>query len=78
MAGMTMAAVVCGNTVVLKPSVDAPTIAARFFMLLEEIGLPDWRSEPMPGSRDQGFGSAVVEHREDALRRVHRVEGGRP
>ncbi len=30
MAGMTMAAVVTGNTVVLKPSSDSPTIAAKF------------------------------------------------
>src|ERR1700691_6470740 len=29
MAGMTAAAIVCGNTVVLKPSPDAPTIAAK-------------------------------------------------
>src|ERR1700736_2579706 len=40
MAGMTAAAIVCGNTVVLKPSVDAPTIAAVFFALLEEAGMP--------------------------------------
>ena len=30
MAGMTAAAIVCGNTVILKPSSDAPTIAALF------------------------------------------------
>ncbi len=30
MCGMTVAAVVCGNTVVLKPSSDSPTIAAKF------------------------------------------------
>jgi 1-pyrroline-5-carboxylate dehydrogenase len=29
MAGMTAAAIVTGNTVVLKPSSDAPTIAAQ-------------------------------------------------
>jgi 1-pyrroline-5-carboxylate dehydrogenase len=40
MAGMTTAAVVTGNTVVLKPSPDAPTIAYKFIELLEEIGLP--------------------------------------
>jgi 1-pyrroline-5-carboxylate dehydrogenase len=40
MAGMTAAAIVCGNTVVLKPSPDAPTIAARFMMLMTEAGLP--------------------------------------
>lgn len=40
MAGMTTAAVVTGNTTVLKPSPDAPTIAFKFVELLEEIGLP--------------------------------------
>src|SRR5690349_7354309 len=39
MCGMTMAAVVCGNTVIMKPSSDTPTIAARFFEALEEAGL---------------------------------------
>jgi 1-pyrroline-5-carboxylate dehydrogenase len=40
MAGMTMAAVVTGNTVVLKPSSDSPTIAAKFMELVEEAGIP--------------------------------------
>ncbi|HYM61777.1 MAG TPA: aldehyde dehydrogenase family protein, partial [Thermoanaerobaculia bacterium] len=40
MAGMTVAAVTTGNTVVLKPSSDSPWIAYRFFALLEEAGLP--------------------------------------
>jgi 1-pyrroline-5-carboxylate dehydrogenase len=40
MAGMTAAAIVCGNTVVLKPSPDAPTIAAKFIELLLGVGLP--------------------------------------
>jgi 1-pyrroline-5-carboxylate dehydrogenase len=40
MAGMTSAAIVTGNAVVLKPSPDAPTIAAHFVALLTEAGLP--------------------------------------
>ncbi|HKR62946.1 MAG TPA: aldehyde dehydrogenase family protein, partial [Thermoanaerobaculia bacterium] len=40
MAGMTTAAVVTGNSVVLKPSSDSPWIAYRFFELLEEAGMP--------------------------------------
>ncbi len=40
MAGMTMSAVVTGNTTVLKPSPDAPTIAYKFMEVLEEVGLP--------------------------------------
>ena len=40
MAGMTAASIVTGNTVVLKPSSDSPTIAARYMEVLEEAGLP--------------------------------------
>src|SRR5215213_3532537 len=40
MAGMTLSAVVTGNTTVLKPSPDAPAIAYKFMEVLEEIGLP--------------------------------------
>lgn len=40
MAGMTLAAVVTGNTTVLKPSPDAPAIAAKFMELVEEVGIP--------------------------------------
>jgi 1-pyrroline-5-carboxylate dehydrogenase len=61
MAGMTMAAVVSGNTVVLKPSVDAPTIAARFFMLLEECGMPDGVVNLCQGSGELA-GAALVSH----------------
>jgi 1-pyrroline-5-carboxylate dehydrogenase len=40
MCGMTTSAIVTGNTTVLKPSPDAPTIAYKFMEVLEEIGLP--------------------------------------
>lgn len=63
MAGMTAAAIVCGNTVILKPSGDAPTIAAIFFSLLQEAGLPDGVVNFCPGSGGT-FGSAVVAHPE--------------
>ncbi len=61
MAGMTVAAIVCGNTVVLKPSVDASTIAAKFFSLMEEAGLPDGVVNFCPGEGPE-FGGAVVAH----------------
>ncbi len=41
MAGTAVAGVVTGNTVVLKPSQDAPVVAAKFFELLQEVGLPN-------------------------------------
>ena len=50
MAGMTSAAIVCGNTVILKPSGDSPTIAAIFFSLLEEAGLPPGVVNFCPGA----------------------------
>lgn len=40
LVGMTMASIVTGNTVVMKPSSDAPAIAYKFFEALEEAGLP--------------------------------------
>ncbi len=39
--GMTLAAVVAGNTVVLKPASTAPAIAAQFMAILGEAGVPD-------------------------------------
>lgn len=41
LCGMTAAAVVTGNTVVAKPSTEAPVIAAKFLEVLAEAGLPD-------------------------------------
>jgi 1-pyrroline-5-carboxylate dehydrogenase len=61
MAGMTAASIVSGNTVILKPSSDAPTIAAKFFEVLEEAGLPGGVVNFCPGS-GSSFGNAIVEH----------------
>jgi 1-pyrroline-5-carboxylate dehydrogenase len=61
MAGMTAAAIVTGNTVVLKPSSDSPTIAARFMDVLEEAGMPGGVVNLCPGS-GATFGNAIVEH----------------
>ncbi len=61
MAGMTMAAIVTGNTVVLKPSHDSPAIAAKFFEVLQEAGMPDGVVNFCPGS-GSSFGAGLVEH----------------
>ncbi|MBX3300262.1 MAG: L-glutamate gamma-semialdehyde dehydrogenase [Acidobacteria bacterium] len=60
MAGMTMAAVVAGNTVVLKPSSDSPVIAAKFIEILDEIGLPKGVVNFITGSA--ATGEAMVTH----------------
>ncbi len=61
MGGMTLASIVCGNTVILKPSGDSPAIAAKFFEILEEAGLPDGVANFCPG-HGNSFGNAIVEH----------------
>jgi len=61
MAGMTVASVVTGNTVVLKPSSDAPTIAFKFFEILEEAGMPAGVVNFMTGSGAE-VGDVVVDH----------------
>ncbi len=40
LAGMTSAAVVAGNTVVLKPSSDSPCVGWAFMEIMQEVGLP--------------------------------------
>lgn len=60
MVGMTTAAIVTGNTVVLKPSSDSPTIAAKFIEVLVEIGLPNGVVNFLTGSADTG--NAMVTH----------------
>jgi 1-pyrroline-5-carboxylate dehydrogenase len=50
MGGMTMAAIVCGNPVVLKPAHTSTIIAARFAQLLvDELGLPPGVLNFLPG-----------------------------
>jgi 1-pyrroline-5-carboxylate dehydrogenase len=61
MAGMTLASIVCGNTVILKPSSDSPTIAAKFVELLEEVAMPEGVVNFCPGS-GASFGDAIVVH----------------
>jgi 1-pyrroline-5-carboxylate dehydrogenase len=58
---MTLASIVSGNTVILKPSSDSPTIAAKFVELLEEAGMPDGVVNFCPGA-GATFGNAVVAH----------------
>ncbi|MEW6697744.1 MAG: L-glutamate gamma-semialdehyde dehydrogenase [Bacillota bacterium] len=50
LAGMTAAAIVAGNTVVLKPASTTPVIAAKFMEILKEAGLPDGVVNYLPGS----------------------------
>ena len=76
MAGMTMAAVVAGNTVVLKPSSDSPTIAAKFMEIVEEAGLPCRRRQFYQRQRKDGRGDGHAS--ENTIYLVHGFKRRRP
>ena len=61
MGGMTLASIVCGNTVILKPSSDSPAIAAKFVEALIEAGMPEGVVNFCPGA-GASFGDALVAH----------------
>ncbi len=61
MGGMTLASIVCGNTVILKPSSDSPAIAQRFVEALIEAGMPEGVVNFCPGA-GASFGDALVAH----------------
>ncbi|WP_299089695.1 L-glutamate gamma-semialdehyde dehydrogenase [uncultured Metabacillus sp.] len=61
MAGTTVAPIVTGNTVVLKPASATPVIAALFVEVLEEAGLPKGVVNFVPGSGAE-VGDYLVDH----------------
>ncbi|MFS0559894.1 L-glutamate gamma-semialdehyde dehydrogenase [Terribacillus sp. 179-K 1B1 HS] len=61
MAGTTVAPLVTGNTVVLKPASATPVIAAQFVEVLEEAGVPKGVINFVPGSGSE-VGDYLVEH----------------
>src|SRR5580700_2067439 len=61
LAGMTAAALVTGNTAVIKPSSETPTIAAKFAEVLLEAGFPD-RSFCLLTGSGGAVGDVIVQH----------------
>lgn len=61
MVGMTTAAIVAGNTVLLKPASTTPVIAAKFMEVLEEAGLPKGVVNFVPGNGAE-IGDYLVDH----------------
>lgn len=61
LTGMTTAAVVAGNTVVLKPSSDSPFIGYKFMQVMEEAGLPPGVVNFVAGPGD-AVGDTLVTH----------------
>lgn len=61
MAGTTVAAMVSGNTVLLKPASTTPVVAAKFIEVLEEAGMPAGVVNYVPGSGAE-VGDYLVDH----------------
>jgi RHH-type proline utilization regulon transcriptional repressor/proline dehydrogenase/delta 1-pyrroline-5-carboxylate dehydrogenase len=49
LTGMTVAALVTGNTVVMKPAEQSPAVAFRLMQIFEEVGIPDGAVNFVPG-----------------------------
>ena len=60
-AGMTMASLVTGNTVVLKPAGDTPTVAAKVVEIAYEAGIPKDALTFLTGSGAE-IGDVLVKH----------------
>jgi len=61
LVGMSSAAIVAGNAVVLKPSSDSPLIGYKFMEIMEEVKLPAGVLNFFPGSGGV-VGNTLVEH----------------
>jgi 1-pyrroline-5-carboxylate dehydrogenase len=61
LCGMTVAALVTGNTVVIKPSSETPTVGAIFAETLLEAGFPPESFSFLPGSGG-AIGDVLVQH----------------
>jgi 1-pyrroline-5-carboxylate dehydrogenase len=59
--GMTMAPVVVGNTVIVKPASNTPVIGYKVFEIMEEAGVPAGVVNFLPGS-GADIGDKLVEH----------------
>src|SRR5579871_2498926 len=61
LVGMTVASLVTGNTTIVKPSSETPTIAAKFAEVLLEAGFPEGAFTLLTGS-GSAVGDVLVEH----------------
>ncbi|MBI2824561.1 MAG: L-glutamate gamma-semialdehyde dehydrogenase [Planctomycetia bacterium] len=66
LTGMTTAALVTGNTVVMKPAEQSPVVAAKLMDIFRELQLPPGVLNYLPGSGETA-GAALVEHPDTAV-----------
>jgi 1-pyrroline-5-carboxylate dehydrogenase len=65
LVGMSIGALITGNTVVLKPASDTPITGYLFAKIMKEAGLPDGALNLVTGSGDI-IGKAIVENKDIA------------
>ncbi len=66
LAGMATAALVTGNTVIVKPAEQSSVVAAKFMEIFQEVGLPPGVVSYLPGIGEE-IGPTLAEHPEVAL-----------
>ena len=66
LCGMTAAALVTGNTVIMKPAEQSSVIAAKLMEVLREAGFPDGVVNYLPGIGEE-IGPTLVNHPDVAL-----------
>ncbi len=67
LTGMTAAALVTGNTVVMKPAEQSPVVAAKLMEIFREVELAAGRAQLSCPARARTVGAALVEHPDVAL-----------
>src|SRR5258706_210472 len=73
--GMTAAALVAGNTLVLKPSEESPVIGTKMVEILYEAGVPKQALQFVTGLGEIA-GDALVKHPETRVERTKKVSVG--
>src|SRR5262245_13902691 len=66
MCGMTTAALVTGNTVVMKPAESSAVIAAKLMEIFQEVGMPGGVTNYLPGVGSE-IGPTLVQHPDVAM-----------
>jgi RHH-type proline utilization regulon transcriptional repressor/proline dehydrogenase/delta 1-pyrroline-5-carboxylate dehydrogenase len=66
LCGMTTAALVTGNTVVMKPAEQSSVIAAHLMAIFREVGLPPGVANYLPGVGEE-IGPTLVSHPDVAM-----------
>lgn len=66
LTGMTVAALVAGNTVVMKPAEQSSVVAAKLMEMFLEVGLPAGVANYLPGVGEE-IGPVLVEHKDTSL-----------